>query len=519
VPRTGSLKVSPDQARTIEALEKGRDILYFAEHVLGMDLNPAQKRWLRLVGTLPNGWDWLLKVVLHVAANQIGKTLGLAVIILWGCLYKIGIPKDDPERWLNAQYVWYHLAPTQPQAYLPLRDMVLLARGDHPSQRRRCRLPAGLVTEGKIETYYDGLHFFNGAMVQFRTTDEKAKALQGRRAAAISFDECAFEAWLKAVVNEVLFMRLIASGGPLIMVSTPNGINDWFEIVQSVIDSSRPRRIAQEGDQDLGGSCHLGDLVPIWENGERWALVWSTVEDNVGFGISPEEAARMEASLDESTKEQQLRGAFLEPAEAFFVPSSKVIDAFRDLPEASMPLPGHSYVVGWDPSASTDPTAVVVLDVTDRPWRGVYFRHYSKPLGETKLLNEIFALHALYSGGGMDLRPWERRPKAITVFDETSMGGAMLRQQLARLSPKKGINLAGPSTKMNLLTNLRASINQGSLIMPKAWTQMLRELLNYRLPDDKIHQDSCMALVCAAEVAARGFSGAMSAPFRPSGRV
>lgn len=515
------MTVAVDHSRAISALDRGRySIRTFAEEVLGVKLNPAQVRWFDLINPAEDGWQWRLKLVLHVAANQIGKTLGIAIIILWACNYKIGVPTDDPDAWFRTPYNWYHLAPSQNQAYLPLKDAILLAKGDHPAQVEKSLLPVQMVQETKLEVYYDGLAFWNGSFSHFRTTEEKAKALQGRRAAGISFDEVAFEDHAKSIVNEVLFMRLIASGGPLFMVSTPNGINDWYEFVSAVQDDSGPRRIAQEGDPWLGGSCHLGERVPVWETGEGQALVWSTVEDNIGFGIPAEEAARMESTLDEATKEQQLRGAFLEPAEAFFVPSKNVIRMFRSkLPDAAQPVAGHRYVIGWDPSAASDPTAVVVIDITTKPWTGAYFKHYDKPLGEDKLLMEIFKVHALYNGAGMSWRSGETRPSAITAYDETSMGGAMLKQQLARLTPKRGVNLAGPSTKVNLLTNLRAAINSGALWLPGSWSQLKREALNYKLPDTKIKQDSVMALLTAVGVAAKGYSGNTKSDFRPSGRV
>ncbi len=467
-----------------------------------------------------DGWHWSKKVILHVAGNQTGKTLLLAIIIMWATFYKIGVPTDNEKKWFAAPYQWFHVAPSQNQAYLTLKDIVLLIQGFHPSQVLPVRLPKGLFHEVKIETYYDGLSLWNGAIVQFRTTEDKAKALQGRRASGISMDECAFEDHLNAVVNETLMMRLISTGGPFIGVSTPNGINDWFEMVDSVMNDASDRDLATEDHWAIGGSCHVGEQVPIWETGDGWCLVWSTVEDNIGFGITAEDAERMERDLDESTKEQQLRGAFLEPRDAYFVPSSAVVKAFRrKMAEYTAPLPNHTYVISWDPSFAMDPTAVVVLDVTAKPWRGVYFSHYKRPLGETKLITEMYSLHALYNGGGMTPPPGQRRPRAVTVYDETSMGGAMLRTQLAGLTPKHGLNLAGPTTKIDALTNLRGAFNAGDIRLPATWGQLQKEVMGYRLPDTKIAQDSVMALVGAAEGAAKGWSGSPVRSFRPSGRT
>lgn len=521
------LRVSRGQAEAIEALEKGRfDLQFFSREILGVEPNHAARRWFRLIKPKENGWEWRLKAVLHVAANQIGKTLGIAIIILWALYYKIGVPTDDPDAWFEAPYVWYHVAPSQNQAYLPLKDAVLLTKGAHPSQEigkrkfgLKFRLPEGSFKEVKVETYYDGIESWNGSFAQFRTTEEKAKALQGRRAAGISFDECAFEQHLRSIVNETLMMRLVASGGPIFMVSTPNGINDWFDFVSDIMDKVLSRPALEPGDPDVGGSARVGEPSPVWET-EEAALVWSTVEDNVGWGISEAEWARMERDLDPATKEQQLRGAFLEPVDAYFVPSDRILMAFKaDMPEDKSPEAGHQYVISWDPSSAADPTVAIVLDITSKPWKGVHLRYYERPLGETRLLMEMYGLHALFNGSGLELKPHEKPPKAITVFDATSMGGAMLRQQLAGMHPKRALNLAGPTMKKTILSGLRAALSTGALHIPRSWSVVLREVLNYKLPDDKLRQDCVMSLAGAADVAARGFSGSTEQNFRPSARV
>lgn len=496
------LRLERAQADTLESLARGRDIVAFAQDLLGIQLNPAQRRWYRFLSVGPDDWSWLHKVVLHVAANQVGKTLGLAVAILWACWNKVGVPTDDARAWLEHPYTWFHLAPSQQQAYIPLRDIRLILSGNHPAQKRALALPGGLVSEVKQEQYYDGLEFWNGATVQFRTTEDKAKALQGRRASGISFDECAFEEHLKEIVNTVLMMRLVSTGGPLIMVSTPNGINDWFEVVQAVIDNAEPR---VEGED-----------AQTWTTDEGWALVWSTVADNVGFGLAQADVDRMERDLDESTKEQQLRGAFLEPSEAFFTPAPAVLRIFVDLPSFTPPRPDHRYIAFWDPSVSADPTSVHVLDVTVQPWVGVFEKYYQKAPAVNQLLADIYTVHALYNGAGIALRLGERAPVCTTGFDSTSMGGAILRQHLARLSPQRAVNFAG-SKKLDILTNLRAVIVGRLIQLPKAWLGTQREMLNYRLADAKLKQDRVMSLAGAAFLAVAG-SGTQTADFRPAGR-
>lgn len=495
---TAAKAASPE---TLQTIANGRDIRVFARDVLGVDLNLAQDRWFGLFATV-DGWDWLHRLILHVAANQVGKTLGIAIIILWACWNKIGVPTADTQAWLDFPYAWYHLDPYQQQAYLPLKDIQMLVEGTHPAQRRPCLIPKGFVRFVKQEQYYDGLEFWNGASAHFRTTDDRAKALQGRRASAISVDEAALEEHLLEIINTVLVPRLASTNGPLIAISTPNGINDWFEVVQAVIDSTPPK--TPDADPN------------VWINDHGDALVWSTVNDNVGFGITAEYVERMERNTDESSREQVLRGAFVEASDAFFSPAPQALAAFRDVPSFEPPRPNHRYVIMWDPSVSSDPTAAIVIDVTTLPWRGVAFKYFTRAPSVGELLGEIYAVHAMFNGGGMRLRPGEKRPTAITGYDSTSMGGAMLRQQLSSITPQRAVNFAA-GQKVNMLTNFRAAIMQGRVIFPKGWTRLQREVLNYRLKDEKLTQDTVMAGAGAVYLATSGF-GEKHAAFRPMGR-
>jgi hypothetical protein len=188
-----------------------------------------------------------------------------------------------------------------------------------------------------------------------------------------------------------------------------------------------------------------------------------------------------------------------------------MLKAFRkDLPESQLPLPKHRYVIFWDPSVSSDPTAVVVIDVTKTPWVGVHFKHYLKPPAFTQLVSDIYSMHALYNSNGAN---------AITGFDATSMGGAIVRQSLSGIHPQRGINFGGPTMKITSLMNLKAAITEGKIVVPNMWARLQRELLNYRLKDDKIQQDAVMAFVGAIEIASRGYSGAQTTRFSVNGRI
>lgn len=500
-------KLSEQEVQVLRKLESGRtDIVYFAEEVLGIKLNRAQKRWFKFIKVAGDGFSWDMRFVIHVAANQVGKTLGLAVLILWACNYKIGMDTKSDHLWLNSPYQWYHVAPSLNQANLVLNDIRMILKNVHPAQEKsgsRSIFPQGFAVEITVENYYPGLQFWNGAVANFRTTEEKARGLLGRRAAGISFDECAFENHLIEIVNTVLWMRLISTGGPLILVSTPDGMNDFFEIVSEVEN----------------GGVHE-DMDPnVWVKREaREALVLSTVEDNVGFGITQEEVDRMYESLDPATRDQQLKGAFIATQDAFFVPQTDILKAFDDkLPEFTPPQPGHKYVIFHDPSVSSDPYASVVIDVTKKPWKGVYYKWDKMPKGIHNLLPDIWGLHTQYSSAqdrlGRFPSSW-----AITGYDATSMGGQIIRQSLVGLHPQRAVNFGGTGkVKRDALTNLRAAMLKGDLKLPGKWSRMKREILNYKLDDKKIEQDSVIAAAGAMSLV--NVAGSGPQPFNAHARV
>jgi hypothetical protein len=497
-----------------------RDPIYFGEHILGIRFNFAQKRLIRMVAPRDGSETWATKFLVFWAANQVGKTLGLAFLLLWAAWNKIGVPTAETSRWLDAPYEWYHLSPFQEQAYLPLRDIELLVQGSHPAQfdkatgeYRPMRIPEGMVKSVTLEHYYDGLELWNGAHIHFRTTSERAKALQGRRAAGISFDEAAFETHLIEIIEEVLSMRLIASGGPLFIVSTPDGINDFFELVTRLRDS---------GHHILGEAGEIDDRV--WVNDDGEVLMYADVYDNLGFGLTQEAIDREEAKQS-AHKEQTLRGAFLNPQEAFFVPLERIEAAFDvTLPVHVPPQDGHSYSAFWDPSLDSDPTAGIVIDVTDPDhWQGVYLQWNQIPLGVDDLLMEIHRTHFWYHAKPSMARRMIRGTTCKSGWDSTSMGGHMFTQLLSDISPKQPIDFAGKKQiKLDALTNLRMLLLTGKLKFPKTgpWLRLLREVMNYRLVDDKIQQDTVIAAAGAAQNGhGMGAGGQVRAAFRPGATV
>lgn len=485
-------------AELADLLRRGQNFKVFTEEILGIKLNKAQQRLARHM-RVDNARQWMFKTLVVVAANQIGKTLIEACIILWAGLYKIGVDPKDGEAWLRAPYLWIHLGPVQQQAYHAYKDARLIIKNEHPAQGDRGRLPKGLVELIKIEQYYDGLGFWNGSQAMFRTAENKGEAILGYRAAGISVDEAAFVDHLTMEINEVLMMRLISTGGPLLVFSTPNGMNDFFDLADGI----------------KTGSEEVEDMV--WTKGND-ILIWAIITDNLGYGIDQDEIDRMERTLNPATKEQQLRGAFLEPLEAFFVPQDRILAAFvSDLPNEQPPIDGHQYAIFWDPSISSDPTAVIILDVTEYRWEGAYYRWYERPMDVAGLTNAIWQLHGRYNGhreGRISVPSI-----ATTGWDATSMGGQLVKGLVAGISPQRPVNFGGNAVKVPSLTNLRDLLTSGRILLPNSWTRLRQELMNYKLKDEKLKQDSVMALMGASIIATGMTMGMAAKPFKVQARV
>ena len=82
------------------------------------------------------------------------------------------------------------------------------------------------------------------------------------------------------------------------------------------------------------------------------------------------------------------------------------------------------------------------------------------------------------------------------------------------------MSMSGSSRmKTEMLINLRTMLATRRLILPDKWTQMKREILSYRRDDDKLQQDSVMALTGGAKLAQSGYSGQRSMRFDPGGRT
>lgn len=487
------------------------DIAGFSEHVLGIKSHAGQQRLFKAVEKRRRLYVALYLTIMMASGNRAGKTLALAIIILWSVLFKKSLACDltterGRERWAKAEYHWYHFGIQHEVADLVYNEIVRILSGLHPAQQNGCPLTAnGHVAMWDLKEYGDfhWIRFIDevgGGQIHFRTTGEKALGSLGKDMHGVSFDEAGLEKNLDFLIKEVFHWRRLGTGGQLIMISTPSEdigpiFSDWWK---------------------------LGDPQNPARRKSNISLRMST-RDNIGYGLTQEMFDILVEDMDERTIRQNIDGEFLQSKSAYFN-GQNVDDIFDDaLPERAPARKGMTYLQGVDPAKSQDSAWSITLAVVpdpDRPDRPYLVGVRADQKRGQKSTETIVAMatdaHNAYEVARLDSR-------CYTAIDATGFGGKMFREQLEREVPSiVNVEFGGTvQKKRKLLGDLRTLIDSGRLILPSEgiWQQVRRQLLGYKLEDRGIEQDAVMALVCAVYLLARTPSdGVDSVPFDLTGR-
>jgi hypothetical protein len=304
-------KVNPYPGNSFAAdLAKGRwDVAFFAKRFLGINGNPGQLRlWKAYIARDKTRWRAAYLTISASAGNRAGKTLGLAIVVFHSAVYKMGMEPPDGnddksvERWMNAPYEWYHFAIQQEVSELLYHELVRVLRGQHEAQGPRgCPLTRDIAEPVEFSKKYRGEYLWmvvhpllGGAEIHFRTTNERAFGSLGKDMNGISFDECAFDPHLQFVLDEVLNLRRLGTGGQLFLISTPTeGITVFADIWEL-------------------GNPDAPDRKP-----NRHSLRMSTRE-NVGFGIDSDIFDKLVADMPPGLVPQNIDGHFIEGVNAYF---------------------------------------------------------------------------------------------------------------------------------------------------------------------------------------------------------
>lgn len=482
------------------------DIAGFAEDVLGIKVNPGQKRFFEAVQARRRRWAALYLTIMLASGNRAGKTLALAIIVIWACIFKVNLqstwPALSPEaagkRKAKAEYHWYHFGIAHEVADLVFNEVVRILQATHPAQPSGCPLTAqGAVATWDVKEYgdYHWVKFINGSELHFRTTGEKALGALGKDMHGISFDEAGIEKNLEFLINEVFHLRRLGTGGQLIMVSTPS--------------------------EDVGTM-----FADKWEEGNpdnpdrkvSNASLRMSTRENIGFGITQEMFDLLVDGMDERFIMQNIDGIFLQGKAAYFHAWNVDACFISDMPERSPARKRTVYLQGVDPAKQKDSAWSIVLAVIPNPADpdGPYLVgvRAEQKRGQ-KSTSTIVALAADAYNAYESPRLSSR---CYTAIDATGFGGKMFREALDTEVPSLfNVEFGGTiQKKRKLLGDLRTIIDSGRLILPRTgiWSQVRKQLLGYKLEDRGIEQDAVMALVCAVYLLRRAPSdGENSVPF------
>ena len=479
-------------------LAAGRwDVPFFSRRFLGIEAHPGQLRyWRAAMMRSRNGWQPAYLNIAVSAGNRAGKTLSLAVLILHNAFYKIGVPPPDPTNpnamiaWQKSVYDWFHFGIQQETAELVFHEIARILTGIHEAQKGRgCPLvdelgPEVVDISRKDRGVYPWVVIhpaLGGGQIHFRTTAEKALGSLGKDMHGISFDECAFDPQLEFVVNEVLHMRRLGTGGQLHLISTAT------------------EGLTAFSDLWLQGDPDAPDRTP-----DHYSLKISTRE-NIGYGLDQDMFDRIVASMPVYLIPQNIDGGFIESRSAFF--GSQAVDAAftYDLPEVTLPKTNHRYAHGVDPALSYDSTWGIVLDMTNP------HRCYGVKAARRTGRQTANSVAALVQEGHRDYT--SRGAFCTTALDSTGFGGAVFKDLLSHIHPFRAVEFGGTrGKKLRLLLDLKGMLEKGQLRFPRdgKWLTLRRQLLGYKIDDRKLETDAVMALAVACNVVRRNAGGIAS---------
>jgi phage FluMu gp28-like protein len=266
----------------------------------------------------------------------------------------------------------------------------------------------------------------NGSTIMARSTGDTGRNLRGRAAHRVIVDEAAFVP--QDVITEVIAPMLADHHGQLVLISTPFGKNGFWEYFVR----------GQGTDPSCTSFQFPSELNPY---------------------ISRE---YIEAQRDVMTSMQfqsEWQAQFVDTLGTVF--SSELI-ARATRGELAAPVRGHQYSVGWDPAKWVDRSAVIILDVTERPWHVVGCetlegRDYTRQLARVVRLTRDYN-------------------NAFCVLDATG-NEALLEQLVACDVACEGVRFTNPA-KQSLIDGLVLALEQGNVTFPHL-PALMQELRYY----------------------------------------
>ena len=470
-----------------------RDPVGFFKDHLGITPHEGQVRFLENAFRWDDDGNMIYKYINLTASNRYGKTVLIAGLHLWFAMYKHGL-KVRGQDWSYSKYGIINLCPLVDLANVT-RDMVheiLQNRAkeqiQNPEGRGFCDLGPFFARgdDGYLVTFGDYKGFktkYSNVTLEYRTTADNAKAVQGTPKYLVTFDEAGRQKNFLNLMGAHVNPRTLDTGGIVLTATTP--------------------------DVDTGTDYEEWWNKGWMENEFRDPLHFSM---RAGIKDNPHVTQKMIDDLLSGTpdylKDQVLEGKFVQAADAFF--GKPGIDrAFKqNVKPTDQRLKDHYYIIGCDLAVAKagDRSVFVVWDATTIPFRVVRVIEKTRGTPHPVLINDMKDLLEYYNGEWTNpLTGLTESCMAELVYDSTGMGGKMFRYEMNSLTPfPRGYDFGGNTKKkLEILASLRLMLDKDQIQIPGVYLALKQELKNYKRADVNMDTDSVMAMALAAYVAER----------------
>lgn len=495
------------KANFIQLLEdemRGRDdIVFFAEHMLGVPLNKYQKKFLTRTTTPRSEWKekfdddiediggFIYGSNIAAIGNQSGKTVGIAIKHIHFNKYKKGMVLD--EKLINkAHYSTLNISPHSRQTkacYTHVKNILSEQFIIDEDGHKRLNVLSPLMKDFILgdNTNLGEIRFANNSvMYSVPTGQDQASSLAGAQFGYISYDECSQSLHLKDELGAKIMSRLIKYGCCLDLIATPE------------VDMPSHQYYLHIVRQGLAGKAG-------W-----WALAGMGMDDNQF--IPKEQRERAKATLlatDKKKYRQVVLGEFITSGKRFF--DSNEIENLWRLSGKIHCEHGHKYllVADWGMSDTGDDSVFFVLDYTSYAISGkIQLVNHEKVQGgspqmQFALLRTLYDQYTWYDDDGITAH------QPIFLMDANALGGVVIKKLLTLLKPKgfdidKDIALFELKKAMSEGRDYTESEIDGAIIeknpdfgaIHSYYIEELNEQLGtYHLEDQKLQTDFVMTLM------------------------
>jgi len=443
-----------------------KDPIFFANYFLGVKLNNFQKRALLAFSKH--------KQNLFVTANQVGKTVSLAILHIWTNFYKRGI-EGEAEMIERTRFETLNISPVLRQSKEAWRYIIEILEGNWTWEEdgkrviNKCLIPWFLEGRNEMAGRID---FFNNASVFcLSTSEDQGSGLAGKQFAFTSYDECVQSLHLEQELPARIFSRTAKYSGPVLLVATPDDLAKsqqyWYHLYT-------------EAEQGKGS----------------WNLVKGLYDDNIFIPekIREDYKSRLKELSPERYK-QVVLGQFVASQDRMFSP--EVVEGmWNGKRELTTPIPNHQYleIIDWGVADSGDETVIYICDITELTKAEIVLAWARKGGDPIELIAMAGYLKNDYNDAEM-------------LMDAGSMGGTMFKKMMTRFNPiafpKEAKADALISLQVRLRNNLRKDLTNseksGDNGLKSYYLPKLEEQLSiYKIEDKRIKQDWVMVAAMLA---------------------